>query len=457
MLGTFSAASKYIHFKNKPVSIDNFAFKCHYRATFLILLVASILVTSRQYIGEHIRCITGSDAVPENVMNTFCFFTTTFTIIRHLNESLLHAKVIPHPGIGPMYQEDPVTHHAYYQWVPFVLFGQCLMFYLTHLLWKKMEGGKLKTLVDGLHMIALSKYVEKDDIIMKNSKIPSMTSINSKIKLIKKAFYWHVRANPNWGYKLTFCEILNFLHVILQIYITDMFLGGKFLSLGIDFINDDFKGEMDVLDIVFPKVTKCHFYKYGASGSIQKHDALCVMALNVINEKVYIFLWFWYCILLVVSFLAVIWRLITVCYHATSTRFNRFVYSTIDRRFNPWDVLVVTRQYSLSDWLFLYYIGVNLEPYIFRKLFLEIAEEIRTPTITSSEDDETFELNDMNSDDKKSPYAPLQQNLQEMENEMPKKLEIDTVDSGQHNLIDINTESESEKPQSGKEKHVKFA
>ena len=25
-------------------------------------------------------------------------------------------------------------------------------------------------------------------------------------------------------------------------------------------------------DIVFPKVTKCHFHKYGASGSIQKHD-----------------------------------------------------------------------------------------------------------------------------------------------------------------------------------------
>jgi hypothetical protein len=30
---------------------------------------------------------------------------------------------------------------------------------------------------------------------------------------------------------------------------------------------------MDTLDIIFPKVTKCHFHKYGASGSIQKHDA----------------------------------------------------------------------------------------------------------------------------------------------------------------------------------------
>lgn len=209
---------------------------------------------SRQYIGEHIKCITGSSAVPENVMNTFCFFTTTFTVIRHLNESLLHAKVIPHPGIGPMYEADPVTHHAYYQWVPFVLFLQCVMFYCTHVVWKKIEGGKLKNLVDGLHMIALSKYVKKDDIILKNYKIPSTQTVDTKIKLIKGAFYSHVKANPHWGYYLTMCEVLNFAHVILQVYITDVFLGGKFLSLGIDFMNDDFKGEMDVLDIVFPKV-----------------------------------------------------------------------------------------------------------------------------------------------------------------------------------------------------------
>lgn len=42
---------------------------------------------------------------------------------------------------------------------------------------------------------------------------------------------------------------------------------------------------------VFPRVTKCTFHKYGASGSIQKHDALCVLALNILNEKIYIFLW----------------------------------------------------------------------------------------------------------------------------------------------------------------------
>lgn len=122
MLKTFTALTPFIKFKSNKISIDNLAFKLHYRATFLLLLVCTLLVTSRwfsrfisdqkyyiryrrasvylsisliviviqikiiffctlrQYIGEHIRCITGG-SVPEHVINTFCFFTTTFTVV----------------------------------------------------------------------------------------------------------------------------------------------------------------------------------------------------------------------------------------------------------------------------------------------------------------------------------------------------------------------------------------
>lgn len=48
--------------------------------------------------------------------------------------------VLPHPGIGPLRENEEVRHHAYYQWVPFVLFGQALMFYLPHNLWRSWEG-----------------------------------------------------------------------------------------------------------------------------------------------------------------------------------------------------------------------------------------------------------------------------------------------------------------------------
>lgn len=58
---------------------------------------------------------------------------------------------------------------------------------------------------------------------------------------------------------------------------------------------------------VFPRVTKCTFHKFGASGTIQKLDALCVLALNILNEKIYIFLWFWFIILAIMSGLAMLY------------------------------------------------------------------------------------------------------------------------------------------------------
>jgi len=58
---------------------------------------------------------------------------------------------------------------------------------------------------------------------------------------------------------------------------------------------------IDPMSYVFPKMTKCSFYKYGGSGTIQLVDSLCVLGMNILNEKIYIFLWFWFIILAVIT------------------------------------------------------------------------------------------------------------------------------------------------------------
>ena len=36
---------------------------------------------------------------------------------------------------------------------------------------------------------------------------------------------------------------------------------------------------------IFPRMTKCTFHKFGSSGEIEKHDAMCILPLNI-GEKV---------------------------------------------------------------------------------------------------------------------------------------------------------------------------
>merc|ERR1719505_458027 len=103
-----------------------------------------------------------------------------------------------------------------------------------------------------------------------------------------------------YAFKYLFCDLLNVVNVIGQIYFINFFLGGVFMTYGtevIDFMNMDDANRTDPMMKVFPRVTKCTFHHYGPSGTVNKKDALCILGLNIINEKIYVTLWFWLVIL----------------------------------------------------------------------------------------------------------------------------------------------------------------
>ena len=69
-------------------------------------------------------------------------------------------------------------------------------------------------------------------------------------------------------------EILNLLNLFVQMWLTDIFLHGKFLNYGSRVVNyvDEFSmGSFDwnPMDEVFPKIAKCQFNKHGVGGGIQ--------------------------------------------------------------------------------------------------------------------------------------------------------------------------------------------
>ena len=55
MLDLFQGILRFLKFDS--VCIDNNVFRLHYKATVMILVICSVLVTSRQYIGDPIDCL----------------------------------------------------------------------------------------------------------------------------------------------------------------------------------------------------------------------------------------------------------------------------------------------------------------------------------------------------------------------------------------------------------------
>lgn len=386
MIGVFSTVVSQSRLTRiRLVTIDNPAFRVHYRLTFAILLACTTLVCSRQYIGEHIRCI--ATGVPNNVVNTYCFFTATYTV-PDTNHSA-------HPGVGPVYWDSRTVRHSYYQWVPFVLFGQALLFYLPHLMWRSYEAGTIRLLVNGLQRLYLKVDGDQDVAVPGARSIPSEATRWAKLREVMNHLdtVTRFRLNRNWAAVLIGCEVLNLVNVVFQMKLMDKFLGGQFYGYGLHAFDDD-NGDR-LFDRVFPKMTKCDFHKFGPSGTMQTHDAMCVMALNIINEKIYAVLWFWFVlVLLPVSVAALVWRVVQYALHSRES-FNRLLLREASPgvRLDPVDLAIITRQTTYSDWLFMYYLSGNMDGAVFRDLLHSYATGLRKePSSQDSDDDDTAPL-----------------------------------------------------------------
>lgn len=64
----------------------------------------------------------------------------------------------------------------------------------------------------------------------------------------------------------------------------------------------------DPMARLFPKMTKCTFRNFGAGGSVQTRDLLCILPLNAVNEKMFVFLWFWLVFVAAAGILAILYR-----------------------------------------------------------------------------------------------------------------------------------------------------
>ena len=105
------------------IHTDSAVFRLHWCISSVILLTFSVIVTSKQYVGNPIDCIHTKD-VPEDVFDLYCWIHSTYTIPRAL--SLDIGEQAPHPGVvsSNIEEVEDRRYVTYYQWVGFTLLFQ---------------------------------------------------------------------------------------------------------------------------------------------------------------------------------------------------------------------------------------------------------------------------------------------------------------------------------------------
>lgn len=204
-------------------------------------------------------------------------------------------------------------------------------------------------------------------------------------KLLIDYFTTNLHTQNFYAIRFFICEVLNFINVVLQIYFMDYFLDGEFSTYGSDvlsFTNMDQEARGDPMARVFPKVTKCTFRKYGPSGSIQNFDGLCVLPLNIVNEKIYVFLWFWFILLTVVTGLSLVYRFAVVM----GPQVRLYLLRARSRLSSQEQIETIARKCQIGDWFVLYQLGKNIDPLIFKELVSDLAKKLEGKDIVQVSD-----------------------------------------------------------------------
>lgn len=94
----------------------------------------------------------------QKVINTYCWISHSYTYQNKIISNFSNS--------GKEVNGNTIIYHSYYQWVPFMLFFQAILFYAPHWIWKMWEGGKIRMItkdIRGFNMDTIKKRRIKQD------------------------------------------------------------------------------------------------------------------------------------------------------------------------------------------------------------------------------------------------------------------------------------------------------
>ncbi|XP_055627980.1 innexin inx2-like [Toxorhynchites rutilus septentrionalis] len=366
--------------KSNGIDSTNAVWRLHSRATVYSLAFFTVLLSARSYFGDPINCITTATGTVQTSMNSYCWTLGTY-ISKDPKFVFSNWDVIQ---IGHKMGHIPVeerTYQKYYQWVAFLLGAQAVLFSIPKHIWRCYERNRIATLSQDLTSIL--HPIEWTD----------------ERKSATLFYLTHESRSRHTTYAVLFfiCELLNFLVVLINMFLLNFILGGfwGYYAPAIrSLLSLDMNAWISYNSLVFPKLAKCDFHYIGASGSEQTVDALCLLPQNIVNEKIFAFLWLWFIVLAIISGAQVCYRITQLC----SPRIRLHLLYAELHPINYSRLKLVNQKACIGFWFLLYQMARNVNKNVMREIMKELSTTYREQELSKQtliDDFPKFAMNDL--------------------------------------------------------------
>ncbi|CDS37246.1 innexin unc 9 [Echinococcus multilocularis] len=288
------------------LGLEDFADKMSFMYSVLILLLCTTIIAVKQYLLASIACYiptvpSGKDF--EKFLQNFCWVHGTIPI--------LEGEHIPQ-NYSEWHDADENMRINYYQWVPFMLGLQCILFYVPRVVWQIICYNRTGTDLENLIAVAnkASNTIENDRKMLVKHVAGTMAEMlfqhrdyrrgkvaDARRKAFK--FFGMFIASKRLGtwliFTYLFIKCIYLANAIGQLYLMQTFLGfNKSMSnFGYEVARYMVNGRDWDETRIFPRVSFCYLEHVRHLGTTNRYVAQCVLPVNMLNEKLYIFLWFW--------------------------------------------------------------------------------------------------------------------------------------------------------------------
>ncbi|KAM3727117.1 Innexin-3 [Dirofilaria immitis] len=319
-----------------PTTYDDRIDRLNYFVTSSLLTFFAILVSAKQYVGSPIQCWVPMEFKGgwEQYTEDYCFIQNTYWV--HFDD--------PVP-------EDVSDRHGaeigYYQWVPIMLVLQALMFFIPEWIWKtlnKQSGLDLDTIVKGAKNLRTSKCSERTKELKKLALfVEECLEFDTPHRQNRYLCF-------NYGYSLgsyvtllyLFMKSLFVINIFSQFVILNNFLGTNHSLWGFQILLDLWQGREWLDSGVFPRVTMCDF-KVRRLANIHRYSVQCVLMINMFNEKIYLFIWYWFLFVAASTLLNFIYFVYNTIFASNRERTTRMLLLHMKLDETPMDQAILRR------------------------------------------------------------------------------------------------------------------